>query len=152
MAEKEKKKVSVSSLLATEGEPRKYVEPDEWYKATLEKAEPGTGNYGPYIKFFFKLLDGQLENSSESAKGVQMQTIIDASLSPGKRLWEWLKVMINEEPKVGENYDLTTFYGEKFRILIRDKKKNANKEGGPRYQIIDGIKRPKPKTETETGK
>ena len=148
MAEKEKKKVSVSSLLATEGEPRKYVEPDEWYKATFEKAESGTGNYGPYIKFFFKILDGQLENSSESAKGRQMQTIIDANLSPGRKLWEWLKIMINEEPKIGKDYDLTAFYGEKFRILIRDKKKKQDTTG-PRYQTIDGIKRPKPKAEEE---
>lgn len=144
--EKEKKKkVSVSSLLATEAEPRKYLEPDEWYKATLDKAEPGNGNYGPFIKFFFKVLDGNIENSSDSAKGQIITTIIDANLSPGRKLWEWLKVLIGEEPKIGKNYDLTAFYGEKFRILVRDKKKKADSQ--TRYQFVDGIKRPKPKTE-----
>jgi len=145
MGEEKKKKVSVSNLLATEGEPRKYVEPDEWYKATFEKAEPGTGNYGPYIKFFFKILDGNIENSSESAKGITMTTIIDANLSPGRKMWDWLKVMVGEEPKIGQNYDLTAYYGDKFRILIRDKKKKP--DSTTRYQFIDGIKRPKPKSE-----
>jgi hypothetical protein len=128
----------VSSLVASKDKERKYFEPDEWYKAEFEKAETGKGQFGPWIKFTFRVLDGVTE-SGESAKGLTATEMMNAELTPSQKLWKWIKVFFDKEPEVGKNYDITTFYGERFRILIKDKE--SKKKDAARYQRIDAIKR-----------
>jgi len=137
---KKKGKVKLTALRAQEDEERDFLEPDEWYLGEFEDCEQDEGQYGPYLRFKFRILNGQTE-SGKSAKGENITTILDATLSPSKKLWSWLKVMLKKEPKVGEDFDITSFYGERYRILVKDKKKKKGDDSGNRFQFIDTIKK-----------
>lgn len=139
---KVKKAPKLNALVAEKDAPRNYVEPDEWYNAELENAETNMGKFGPYIKFTFRLLDGDLENG-ESAKNTKVTALMDASLSPTKKLWQWVKVFINKEPDIGQSYDLTSYYGERFRVLIKDKVPKKGENTDKRFQQVDTVKRRK---------
>jgi hypothetical protein len=141
MAEEAKKKVpNLSKLKAEKEAPRVFVESDEWYKAELEKAESRAGNFGPYIQFTFRLLTGVKEGSQESAKGTRISRIMDATLAPNKPLWDWATVMLGKELKVDDNFNLTAYLGEKFRVLVSDKQQKKGSDG-KRYQEVRKIKR-----------
>jgi hypothetical protein len=137
---KPKKVPKLNSLLAQKDTEYKYVEPDEWYVAEFLNAEMNAGKFGPYIKFTFQLCNGNFEDGT-SAKGHKVTAIQDAVLSPSKKLWKWASVMLGRDLKVDENFDMTTFFGEKYRILIKDKQQKKGEEGGKRYQQIDSIKK-----------
>lgn len=142
---KKKKVGSLTSMKVVEDEPIDFLEPDEWYLAELEKAESNEGQYGPYVKFTFKILNGELENG-KTAKGKRATRILDASLSPSKPLGQWAKVFLGRDLKVGESVNFTSYYGDKFRVLVKDKKPaKGGKSDGKRYQNVDTIKRPKKK-------
>lgn len=144
---KKKKAGSLTSMKVIEDEPIDFLEPDEWYLAELESAERNEGQFGPYIKFLFKVLSGELENG-KSAKGKKISRILDANLSPSKPLGMWAKVFLGRDLKVGEDINITSYFGEKFRILVKDKKPGKGQKAtsdGKRYQLVDTIKRPKKK-------
>jgi hypothetical protein len=151
MSEEKKNMPKLSALIAEDDPEIDYVETDEWYKAEFEDAEIGKGNFGPYIKLKFRLLEGQKE-SGESAKGVIITRLMDAVFSPSKPLWAWVKVFLEREPKIGEKLNLTAFYGNRYRAFVTDKKKKKGEESGKRYQIIEkikGLKKKEPAKEEE---
>jgi hypothetical protein len=136
-------KVKLSALKAIKDEPFERFEPDEWYPAEIEDIEINEGQYGPYIKWKIKVLGGETEQGN-SAEGKSITRLMDATLSPSKILWKWLSKLLGEEPSIDEEYDITSYLGEKISVLIKDRKpkKNAQK-GDIIYQEVDSVKRPK---------
>jgi len=135
-----KKEPKLTALRAQKDPEYKCVEPEEWYTAVFDKAETGQGNFGPYVKFSFTLRNGSFEDTT-SAKGHKVNRLMDATLSPSKPLWKWIKVMIGKEPEIDKEYDVSAFYGEKFRVLIKDKEKRKGSKDDRRFQVVDTIKR-----------
>ena len=139
-----KKMPKLNALLPQKDPEYKCVEPDEWYVAEFTGAEIGQGKFGPYIKFNFELCNGNYEDATP-AKGHKVTRLLDATLSPSRPLWQWATVITGKEPNLekAEGVDLTSAYGEKFRVLIKDRKKK--KDDDKRYQEVDTIKRRKEK-------
>lgn len=140
MPEEIKKIPKLNALLVQKDQEYKYVEPDEWYVAKFLEAESRQGKYGPYIRFVFELLNGEFEDGT-SARGHRISSIHDAIIAPSKKLYKWVSVMLGREPKLDESFDLTAYYGEKFRVLVRDRPKKKGEDDGKRYQQVDSIKR-----------
>jgi len=146
MAKKKKKnKVKVTSIPITKPEERDLrVEPDEWYKAEFLEAELGSGQYGPWIKLIFELRNGKFQESGKSAKKWKVSRLMNAEIAEGSPLNEFAKVFTGKKKlKVGKSLDLTTYYGNKYLVLVEDRKK---KKGETRiYQQIKRIKKSKKK-------
>jgi hypothetical protein len=142
MAEKElKKKKATSSdgFEVKEAPPMRFFEPEEWYTGKFMDHETKDGKFGPYIVVKFKVLNGQCEDG-KPAKGLHARCMMDATVAPGKKLFDWFKVFLGRDPKKGEKLKLATFYGKKYRIFIKDQKKKKGDVSGKRYQTIDTIK------------
>lgn len=153
MADKELKKSKMPSLSNLKGQkekPRLYAESDEWYMAEFEEAEMKKGQYGPYTILKFKLLNGKTE-TGESAKGMKINVMMDATVAPGTQLHDFLSIMKGHPIKENESVNVTSFYGNKYRAFVTDKKKKKGQTDGPRYQTIKKIKRRK-KPEAEPAK
>lgn len=134
------KKISLSSIPVEQKEERKRVEPDEWYIARFEKAEMNpAGKFGPYIRLFFKLLSGETTEGKE-AKGMQVTRIVDAKLNPASPLWAFAKGLSGAEPKVGENFDISAYFGQKYRVLVVDRKPKKGAESDEIYQEVKSVK------------
>ena len=140
MSDEKKKVPNLSKLKVTKEKPREYVESDEWYKAELEKADSKVGNFGPYIQFTFRLLNGLKEGTQDSAKGLRISRIMDATLDPKSKLMEWARVMIGHDLKEGDDFNLTAYLGEKYRVLVCDKQPKKGQENAVRYQEVRKIK------------
>jgi hypothetical protein len=155
MATKKKKKtvskggVKINAIKAEEDKEFERFEPDEWYLGEFEELEADIGQFGPYLKFTFRILNGTLE-SGEEANGKTCTRLMNAVLSPSTVLWSWLKVFLGKDPEIDQEYDLTSYYGNKYRVLIKDKaKKKGADPDKPVFQFVDTIKRKKPKTKTK---
>ena len=140
----EKAEVKLTSLKVQKDAPMRRAEPDEWYKAEFTKAELGKGNFGPYIKMTFKLLSGQTEDGQD-ARGLTINALTDAVISPSRPLWKFAAAMLGREPKIEEDLDLTAFYGEKFRVFVTDRVPKKGATNQKVYQHVTTIKRLKKK-------
>lgn len=138
------KTVKVNSIKVQKDAPIKRVEPDEWYKAEFTKAEIDQGKYGPWIKMTFKLLSGQTEEGQD-ARGLTINAMMDATISPSKPLWKIVAAMLGREPKIEEDVDLTAFYGERFRVFVSDKVPKKGATNQKIYQNVVTIKKLKKK-------
>ena len=142
------KKVKLTAITAEVDSEIDFLEPDEWYLGELEEIESDTGVYGPYLRWTFRILNGTLENGN-TAKGKKATRLMNTKLNPSSVLWSWTKVLLKKDPEVGESYDFTSFYGDKFRVLIKDKKPKKGEEVSKRFQVVDAIKRRIKKAEDE---
>lgn len=134
---------SLSNLKGQKEKPREYAESDEWYVAEFMDAEIKKGTYGPYVVMKWKLLNGVKEGSGESAKGMIVNAMMDATIAPGRPFHDFVSVMKGHPVKDGENVNLTSYYGNKYRAFVTDQKKKKGDESGKRYQTIKKIKRKK---------
>jgi len=147
MAKKSKKakvkgKVRLSSIPAVEDEEFDFLEENEWYPVEFVDAETNMGNYGPYLLLKFVILKGETEGG-KNAKGREVTRILNAVLSPSQALWPFAKVFLGREPKIGESIDLTAYYGERYRGLVKFRKQKKGET--KKYQTIDAIKKMKSK-------
>lgn len=134
---KKNKMPSLTSMKVTKEAVRKYAESDEWYKAEFVKAEPGKGQFGPYVKLTFKLLGGQCEDG-DSAKGLTINTMMNMDLALNSPLYKFACVFLGKKLAEDDDVDFTSFYGEKYRAFVTDKPNKKN--DGKRYQMVKTIK------------
>lgn len=135
---KKGKRVKPSKIPVTKRPPPPFVESHEWYKAKFEAAEVREGLYGDYLLLKFELLDGYKENSEESAKGLKTNAFANLPVYPDSPQYEFLSAIVGEEFDIGDDIDLTPFYGDKYKVFIEDAKKK--KKDGSKKQSISKIK------------
>ena len=128
MAKKKVKKTKkvkeiIPSALPVNESAIKRVEPDEFYKARFEECIIGEGKYGPYARLVFVLLSGNLEDSEESAKDVQISALCNAQITPKNAAWPLIKGILNKDPIINEPVDVTPYYGKTYKVLVTDGKK-----------------------------
>lgn len=145
-----KKKIGSSNSLdftVEKEQPYDCLEPDEWYTGEFESASVEDGKFGKYVKFAFKILDGQTE-SGKDANGRTVTRIMDAVVAPGKPLGEWFKVFSGKDIEVGAKVSLRPYFGNKYRVFVTDKKAKKGEVMTKRFQLIEKIKKI-PKVEKE---
>ncbi len=120
--------------------PYDNLEADEWYTAVLEGVTKDEGQYGPYLKFDWKILTGETE-SGKPAKDKKVSRIMDAVVAPGKPLGDWFKVFSGKDLEVGASLSLKPYIGCKYRVFITDKKAKKGQVLDKRYQLVEKIKR-----------
>ena len=112
----------------------KRVEPDEFYKAKFIKCYVADGTYGPYARLEFKLLNGNIENTEETAKGLQMSAFCPANITKTNSAWPIMKALIGKDPTIDESLDVTPYYGKLYNVLVTDGKK-VNDDGTAQQSI-----------------
>lgn len=118
-----------------------YFEPDEYYKMQFEEAEVKEGQFGQYALLKFKVLAGNLDDGKE-AKGKPIYGFLNLPPKEGSDGIKMLEVMMGRTLKEGEDIDLTVYYGNRYKGLIREKK---DKKTGDRKQSVVTIKKLVPK-------
>jgi hypothetical protein len=139
---KEKKDIKPTELPVKESTYNR-VEPDEFYTAKFIKCHIEEGNYGPYARLEFKLLSGNIEDSEESAKGMGISAFCPAEVTPKNNAWDLFKSIMDKTPVVGEPIDITPYYGNKYKVLITDKKSKKSNEVNQQITKIKQIKKSK---------
>ncbi len=127
--------------------PYDCLEPDEWYTAELESVSKEEGQFGPYLKFDWKILSGPETEGKKDCKGKKVTRIMDAIVAPGKPLGEWFKVFSGKDLEVGAKLSLKPYLGNKYRVLVTDKKAKKGQVLAKRFQLVEKIKRLKKDTE-----
>ena len=143
-----KRPTAHKSLRVVEDKPFERFEDHEWYKFKLKEYEIFSGKFGECVRLKWKCLNG-LTQSGESAVGLSCSTMMSATCSPSTKLYEFLTVLrAGKEPKVGEEVDISAYYGLKVMGFIEDKKEKGKKTAEENcFQNVTKIKALKKKVE-----
>jgi len=91
----------------------KTVEAND-YAATLVRVDPSKGQFGPCLKFFFIIADGEFE-------GAEVSMIRPARLVAGNKLDRTLQSMGIDTSNIDDELDVDTLKGKTFKVKVENK-------------------------------
>jgi hypothetical protein len=129
--EKEKKQdngeVNLKRIVVIKERPRQLPESHEWYPSVFQAAKIIEAKFGPMAALEFKLTGGKF-TGGESAKGYIAKAFVGLELTPTSKLMSYVTVMNGGNPiDIGDEIDLTAYYGEKFDVFIELKERPDRK-------------------------
>lgn len=125
-------------------QPRKLVEPAEWYYAKLTGAEVKESTKFPGSQFMqmdFELTkhsDNMLQDGKTSAKGLKFNGIWGMPVAPGKKIYKVLCAIAGKTLEADDEMDLKAHYGKTYKINIDDTEKTDD-DGVP-WQNVTMVK------------
>ena len=84
------------------------------YDAQLTEVEPAKGAYGPCLKFFFRIVGGEFDNTDVSM-------IRPARLVPGNKLDKTLQGMGIDTSAITDELDVDSLKGKTFKVTVENK-------------------------------
>jgi hypothetical protein len=104
----------------------KVLQDRAWYPARYEDAVTSPGKFGDTVRLNFVVLGGELEDG-ESAKGAKASTFTGSELTPNSKLMNLLRGLAGDDGfEIGDEVDLTAWYGQKFDVFVENKKGSDN--------------------------
>lgn len=86
------------------------------YRAKLAGLEEDEGEYGPFVKWYFQILEEDYEGQS-----VRGQSSIPKSFNSATKMWQWAQGLLGRAIQAGENIDLEALVGKECMITIGHK-------------------------------
>ncbi len=90
------------------------MEPGQ-YRARLTRLEEDEGQYGPFVKCFFEVIDDE-DYAGESISG-----IASLKLTPDTKLWQWYSSLNGRPPEKGTEIDLEKIRGNECMLVVGHK-------------------------------
>lgn len=114
-------------LTVEEDKPFERFEDHEWYKFKFINYEIFKGAFGECVRLQFRCLNG-LTQSGQKAFKMKISSLMSAQCMPSSKLYEFVTVLNGgKEPGIGEEVDLSAFYGTKVMGFVEDKKEKGKK-------------------------
>ena len=90
------------------------------YKVALTTVEQATGQYGPCLKFFFKITEGEFED-------MEVSMLRPSTLVPGNKLDKTLQNMGVDTTGIDDELDVDTLKGKSFLVKVNTKTSDKGK-------------------------
>ena len=107
--------------------------PEGVYKAVLKDIEEGSGEYGPYVKFTFEIVDGDYKGTTRNC--VASKNLSKTKSGKASKLYDYVKALTKKTPVTGEEIELDSLKGKECQIIVSD----GELKDGINYQVISGV-------------
>jgi hypothetical protein len=108
------------------------------YRAKLVNLEEDEGEFGPFLKWYFEILEEDYEGQS-----VRGQSSIPQNFTSATKMWQWAQGLMGRAIQAGEQIDLEELIGNECMITISHKE--TDRGTFARIDSVNPIRRKKKK-------
>ena len=108
------------------------------YRVKLVDLQEDEGQYGPFVKWFFELLEDDYEGQT-----IRGQTSIPESFTTATKMWQWAQGLLGRAIQPGESIDLEDLIGNECMLTIGHKE--TERGTFATVDAVNPVRRKKPK-------
>jgi hypothetical protein len=112
------------------------------YRAKLVDLQEGEGQFGPFVKWFFELLEEDYEGQT-----IRGQSSVPESFTAGTKMWQWAQGLLGRAIQPGESIDLEDLIGNECMLTLGHKE--TDRGTFATVDAVNPVRRKKPKRQPD---